>query len=177
MKETISGKMLLKEMKCVAKVHLEANQHVGCVCVGVKNMPKLKDGRAEDGGERDCYVGMSGEVGRRNLLAALNGDVGEWNMDQVKAGLELMVQDLVTFRSSKVGTAVQKKELWTTHNCAESNLAYYLHKQGVQLRTITVASYQKVGTEVSYKPLCTNCAQWCSNQYNILEDYKRANGS
>jgi hypothetical protein len=151
-----AAKDLLTEHKCA------------CICIALKK-PGAKKGAVR------TYFGANGDTGRALLRTALNTENvdnrTDWTAAQVTAALSLMADNLVTYRSSKEGTAIVQKANWATHNCAESNLALYLYKQGKQLKDFTLASYQLEGTTCTYKPLCNNCVQWCRNSFQILDDY------
>jgi hypothetical protein len=159
---------LERNMRKAAKDLLKEHQ-CACICIALK-MPGAKKGAVR------AYFGANGDTGRTLLKAALNdGKVDNrtnWTTAEVTAALALMADNLVTYRSSKEGTAIVKKANWATHNCAESNLSLYLYKQGKQLKDFTLASYQLEGESCTYKPLCDNCVQWCRNQYKILDDYE-----
>jgi hypothetical protein len=176
MKTTISGKKIIQEMKQVAKEYFAAHANPSCVCVGVKQIGgRESSGRAKDGGERTVYVGISGDTGRallRDTLNAENVDGGGWTTGDVTAALGVMASGLAVYRSKKNATAaVVQAENWTTHNCAESNLALYLYKNGVRASAITIASYEINGTTISYKALCHNCQQWCRQHFSVLDDF------
>lgn len=176
MKTSISGKNVTKEMKQLAKETFAEYPGVGCVCVGVKNLgARQASGRGADSGTRQTFVAVSGDTGRKilreNLIDA-RAIVDSASAADVTGMLEAMAAQLVVYRSAKKGSAaVEKKESWLTHNCAESNLALYLYKQGVDFSSVVIASYQKVADTVSFKPLCHNCAQWVRQHFKVLAEF------
>jgi len=169
----ITGKEIAKEMKSVAKNVFKDNTPA-CVCVGVVGrLGGYKNQRATDGGQKQVYVGLSGETGRTLLRETLKVDRAKI-ISMLTTMADVQVKQ---YRSKKDGPAINQAEPWATHNCAESNLALYLITElGKNLRNITIASYQKVGDQVSYKPLCNNCAQWVKQNFHILQEYDAHNG-
>lgn len=180
MKTTISGKNIIKSMKAVAKEYLEDYNNPSCVTVGVVNVGKLESsGRTKKGGERTVYVGVSGATGRTLLRNTLIADGiqspsgGVLTSTNVTNFLTDMANTaLVKYRSKQDGPAINRAELWTTHNCAESNLALYLFKNGKDFGRITIASYERNNGAVQYKALCNNCKQWCEQTFQILGNFK-----
>ncbi len=176
MKTSISGKNLIKEMRDVAKEYFAEYGNPSCVCVGVVGIGKSEaSGRARDSQERTVFVGISGATGRTLLRETLNADGhggGTLTNAQVIADLTLMADtELNKYRSKKSGRAITQAENWTTHNCAESNMALYLLKNGRSFGKVTIASYQIDGGTISYKPLCKNCSQWVRQSFNVLDDF------
>lgn len=176
MTTTIHGKNIAKEMKGVAKEYLSTYPKAGCVCVGVRMHGGSKaSGRAKSGGERHAYVGVSGDDGRKLLRTTLLAE-GAVPPATTANGIVGMLTDmagqLVEYRSKKDGSSIRQVENWSTHNCAESNLALYLYKMGVDFKHVTLASYESSGSAVRFKPLCHNCQQWTRQHFSILPEYK-----
>lgn len=180
MKTSIAGKSIISSMHDVAKEYFAdpAYANVGCVTVGIKlGGARLKNGRVDDGGERVCYVGVSGAPGRTLLLASLIADgavAANTTVAHVVGLLQVMAGTLVKYQSKKKSTVVQQQENWATHNCAEANLALFLFKSGVDMSQVTIASYEKLGNQVRYKALCHNCAQWVRQSFKVLADFDAA---
>jgi hypothetical protein len=135
-----------------------------------------RNGRPGNGWqERTVYVAINGPAGRTLLRNMLNGEGhggGTLTAAQITADLMLMADtELQKYRSKKSGPAITQAENWTTHNCAESNMALYLLKNGISFGKITIASYEIAGTSISYKPLCNNCAQWVKQSFKVLADF------
>jgi hypothetical protein len=176
MKTSISGRNIAKSMRQLARDAFAEYPNVGCVCVGVKNIGgRQASGRATDGGERQAFVALSGDAGRRVLRENLieTGGVGrDATSADVTGMLETMASTLAIYGSAKRGTAaIAQKETWLTHNCAESNLALFLYRQGVDFAGVVIASYETVGGSLSFKPLCHNCAQWVRQHFKVLVEF------
>jgi len=174
MREDITGKRIVHEMKGIARDTLKAYNE-SCVTVGVRlERGDLNQGRAVTGGVRHCYYGISGRRGFQELKAALQRDgvLPEANQQastELNTLLDLFCDTIVKYKSSTEGERVQQREYWAVHNCAESRLALYLMKHGIQLRHITIASY---GTDHQFKAPCSHCAQWVQQNFQLLPDYK-----
>lgn len=176
MKTSITGKNIAKEMKDLAKATFEAYPRVACVCVAVKHVGgRASSGRAIDGGTRHAYVAVSGATGRQvlrdNLIdeRAANASL---TIGELTGLLTTMAGTLNVYQSKKRGsTAIVQQESWVTHNCAESNLALFLYQLGVNHSQVVIASYEKTGDTVQYKPLCHNCAQWVRQRFKVLSEF------
>jgi hypothetical protein len=169
----VSGRSLARAMRDLARDAFSEYPRVGCVCVGIKA------GAISSRRGSPAVVALSGDDGRDVLRHALQGihalGAGATRRD-VEGLLTVMASELVTYRSSTVGRAVHRHEGWSTHNCAEANLALYIYKSGLSatLRSFIIASFELSGSTVGYKALCANCAQWCRNQFTILPEYEAA---
>ena len=178
MRTTISGKKIAEEMAKIAKDCFKERPNVGCVCVGVANIGRTagKKNRQVDGQERDAFFAWSGDAGRAELRNALNEERVEGEDELSNANivgmLEGMAKRLALYESARAGTSINQVETWATHNCAESNLALYLERNGKNFSSITIASYEIRGSGVAYKPLCHNCQQWVRLYFNILQGYR-----
>jgi hypothetical protein len=174
MKEFITGKSVSSNMKDIAKSYLQTYS-AGCVCVAVENLDLGINGRTKNGGERSCFIGVSGPSGQKLLRDVFNEDRvdnhNHWQREDIITSLQTMAANLVTYNSKAKGTAIVKQETWSTHNCAESAVALYLYKQGKQLKKYTIASYELKSGSVGFKPLCQNCSQWVKNHFNMLPGY------
>jgi len=177
MKTTIEGKKIVNSMSDVAKDVFKDYPKAACVVVGVKIGGKLKDGRADDGGERQCFFSVNGDKGRTllkdSLIDAKAIEAGMDN-DQFNGLFTTMAAGLKVYRSKKDGSAIVQREIWETHNCAESNLALFLFKTGVDLHQVTIAAYQKVGKSIEFKAMCAHCQQWVRQTFRVLEAFKVA---
>jgi len=180
MKTSVSGKNIIKALHDVAAEYYADPElaGAGCVTVGVKlGGARIKNARIDDGFERTCYVGVSGEAGRDLLRSnlVLDGAVAaDTTRNDLVGLLQTMAGLLVKYQSSSKGTAVRQQENWVAHNCAESNLALYLYKSGADMSQVTIASYEKAGNQVRYKPLCHNCAQWVRQHFKVLTGFDDA---
>jgi hypothetical protein len=159
-----NGKNLDSAMRAFAK-DLFKNEFpkASCICIGVK-LHNVEGNR-----HQKCVYARSGDDGRRDLVSSVPG----MNTPaEVGAAMGPMSSNLVSYRSATVGTSIIRKEPWTTHNCAESNLAFYVLKNGGQLGDYTIASFHMVGGTLDYFALCKNCAQWCQNSFRLSRGYK-----
>lgn len=182
MQTTISGKKIENEMAKIAKDCFQEHPGAGCVCVGVANIGKSsgRGKRQVDGQQRHAFFAWSGTAGRSELRTTLNEERAtsepELSNADVAGLLQGMAGRLSLYGSARNGTAIKQAETWITHNCAESNLALYLERNGKRFESITLASYETRGSGVAYKPLCKNCQQWVRLYFNMLQGYKSAVG-
>jgi hypothetical protein len=138
----------------------------GCICVAVRTAVKKGE---------NCVYARNGAQGLTDLRDALRGNGLDLNadLDQTRAALIEFLKGAVKFQSSEEGTVVQQKEVWVTHNCAEAHVAVYLNQsKNANFKAYTIASYQKLDEQVVFKALCDNCAQWCQQNFTILDEYK-----
>ncbi|WP_207210023.1 hypothetical protein, partial [Tropicimonas sp. IMCC6043] len=150
--------------------------NVGCVTVGVARIGSSlgSSPRQVSGGTRHGYFALSGATGRAVLENALIGEglaTANTTAAEITGMLSGMAALLRQYRSKADGSAVSQAENWSTHNCAESNLALYLFRLGKDMGKITIASYEQNGSTIDYKPLCRNCRQWVRQHFNVLDDF------
>ncbi|WP_147443153.1 hypothetical protein [Corallococcus sp. AB011P] len=172
----ISGKKITKEMRDLAESTFRVHPVAMCVCVGVRHTGGRKaKGRAVDGRARLAFAAINGKEGRIHLmdnLTVLQEFTGV-TAGTLTADLITMASSLNIYGSAKRGSkAIVQQAPWTTHNCAESNLALFIYKLGMRTHDFTIAAYGNNDGRIDFKAPCSNCAQWVRQHFKMLTEYE-----
>jgi cytidine deaminase len=200
----ITSRNLIKSLKNEAKWFFNNFSDPSCVCIAIDipyNKHQRKNGRLIENRVLKYYVGLSGKEGRKVLLDELRKQpividkytfknecdkystpkkhvncISNFNKSHLEIVLHSIADNVVDFRSKERGRAIEKRESWTTHNCAESNLYAYLLLNGKMSHRnrYSIASFEKSSNNIDFKAPCSNCIQWIRDYFDVIEEYNRS---